>query len=182
LTLAETKDGVRLCGHEQSSKRKRERIAMCCVKTDAVPSIPPERVITTVDEVRELGFRPGSLRGRRQKGKVVVSVPEFGAEERRRLEGTIASYVSACGCGEGRGAGILTLITFVLLLAGGLIPFRDLGWKNVVLLYLALSFSTMLLGKVYGLVRARLALAKLCRELTDRRVPSMEGVSHGRGV
>ena len=155
---------------------------MCCGKTSAEPSIPPERVIATLDELRELGSRPGSLRGRRPKGKVVVGVPELGAEERSRLESKIASYVSACGCGEGRVAGILTLIAFALLLAAGVIPLRDLGWKNVILLYLALSFSTMLVGKVYGLVRARLALVKLCRELTDRRVPSLEGVPHGRSV
>ncbi len=152
---------------------------VCCAET----SIPSERVISTLAEVCELGDNPGALRERRRrKGTVVVRVPELGTEGCRRLEGEIASYVSACGCGQGRVAGIVTLITSVLLVVTGVVPLRELGVRNAVFLYFALSFTTMLIGKMYGLLHARMALVRLCRDLTNRNTPSPKEVTYGSNL
>jgi hypothetical protein len=153
---------------------------MCCAKETADLTRPPERVITTLAEVRALAGELRSLRRRRQE--VLVQVPELGAEERHRLQAEIGSYATACGCGQGRVAGILTLVAFILLLATGAIPWRELGVGKVLLLYFGTSLLIMLIGKLYGLVRARLALVKLCRELADRRLPSLKGLSHGSSL
>ena len=144
--------------------------------------VPPERVIATLADVLEVGRNPRVLRGRRPRAKVVVQVPELTSEERRRLEGEIANYATACGCGQGRTAGILTLLVFALLLITGVVPYAELGWRNVFLLYLALSFATMLVGKVYGLLQARSALVTLCRELAARIQLSPGGLSHGTSM
>ena len=153
---------------------------MCCAKANDHESRAERLVVSTLDDVRGLGRNPRSLRRRRDE--VSIEVPELGPGERQRLRAEIANYATACGCGQGRVAGILTLLAYVLLLAIGAIPWRELGIRRVLVLYVAVSFGGMLIGKLYGRVRARLSLARVCRDLTDGSTRALEGMSHGSSV
>jgi hypothetical protein len=44
------------------------------------------------------------------------------------------------------------------------------------------SFGGMLIGKLYGRVRARLSLARLCRDLAGGSPRALEGMSHGSSL
>ena len=152
---------------------------MCCAKATH-QEMTERRVISTLDEVRDLGRNPRPLR--RVRGEVSIEVPELGPTDRQRLRVEIADYATACGCGQGRVAGILTLLAYVVLLATGVIPWRELGVRRVLLLYVVASFAGMLIGKLYGRIRARLSLARLCRDLTDGSTRALEGMSHGSSL
>jgi hypothetical protein len=153
---------------------------MCCAGTKDQERRDERRVISTLDEVRDLGRNPRLLRRRRDE--VSIEVPELGREERLRLRSEIANYATACGCGQGRVAGMLTLLAYVVLLVTGVIPWRELGVRRVLLLYVAVSFGGMLIGKLYGRVRARLSLARLCRDLAGGSPRTLEGMSHGSSL
>lgn len=56
----------------------------------------------------------------------------------------------------------------MILFVAGFVSIEELGWKKAVLYYVVISAFAMFLGKMYGLVRARISLAKLAGRLATQ--------------
>ncbi len=118
-----------------------------------------EIVITHPSEIRGLAKDVGFF-GNPAK-TIKVELPANSSEENEKLEQEIMRHYSACGCSQGKITGIATLVIYLLLVLTGILSVSKIGFWNVVWLYLACSFATMLVGKLYGLWRARRELLRL---------------------
>jgi hypothetical protein len=94
-----------------------------------------------------------------------VRFPSLDDEGNAALLRRMSVYAGACGCHQGRVAGIATLGTYSLLLLSGVISIHALGLMRVVLLYFLVSFVVMFIGKLVGLSNARRGLRSLADEL-----------------
>jgi len=102
-----------------------------------------------------------------QRKKVHVAIAALSVEQNEHLEQQVNEYYSACGCAQGRTAGVITFIVYFILVFSGIISFYELGILRTILLYFLCSFITMLIAKIYGQRQARTALLKLAgRQLT----------------
>lgn len=81
------------------------------------------------------------------------------------IRGKILLYFGACGCHQGRVAGVFAFIAYSALVLSGVISVHVLGVWRVVLLYFAVSFAVMLVGKLIGLRNARHSLRRLADEI-----------------
>jgi hypothetical protein len=94
-----------------------------------------------------------------------VRFPSLDDEANAALLRRMSVYFGACGCHQGRAAGIATLGTYSLLVLSGVISIHALGLLRVVLLYFFVSFVVMFIGKLVGLSNARRGLRSLAAEL-----------------
>ncbi len=109
---------------------------------------------------------------------IILGLPGMDAEESRRWQSVINTQLSACGCTEGAVfliAGVLGYIAFLVL-------FRAeepwLGWSTVGV-GIAIAAGASLTGKLAGLIRARVRLARAIRhlEVVTGAVPSAPGAA-----
>ena len=94
-----------------------------------------------------------------------VRFPSLDDEANAALLRRMSVYFGACGCHQGRAAGIATLGTYSLFVLSGVISIHALGLLRVVLLYFFVSFVVMFIGKLVGLSNARRGLRSLAAEL-----------------
>jgi hypothetical protein len=145
---------------------------MCCGKSN-VPAAgappAPTAIVSTAADVRALISDLGLFTLRRRK--ITVRIPGLATERQKQLELEIARHYAVCGCEQGRVTGVLTLLAYVILLATGVIPFRELGLGRTIGYYFLCSFITMLGGKIYGLWQARHSLAQLAGRLPQSPTP-----------
>lgn len=123
-----------------------------------------ERIIESIDEIKRIASEI-NLFSAGKKGRIKVQLPLFTEEENVQIGHKIEKYYSACGCGQGRITGIITLGIFVVLILTGIISLVQLGIWNTIWLYFGCSMVTMFFGKLYGLRKARLSLIALADEL-----------------
>ncbi|MBK6266070.1 hypothetical protein JKA74_13585 [Marivirga sp. S37H4] len=122
-----------------------------------------EIIITDLAEIKGVAKEISLFTTRRKN--ILIRIPHLTEEENSQLEAKVTKHYSACGCGQGRISGVITLVGYVLLVLTGIISIYELGVLNTILLYFACSIVTMLIGKIYGLWNARKALLKLVNEL-----------------
>ena len=91
--------------------------------------------------------------------------PSLDDEANAVLLRRMSVYVGACGCHQGRAAGIATLAIYGALVLTGVISIHALGLLRVLLLYFVVSFVVMFIGKLVGLSNARRGLRSLADEL-----------------
>jgi hypothetical protein len=97
--------------------------------------------------------------------QLVVRMPGLDTGANDDLARRIRAHFGACGCHQGRVAGMFTFVAYLGLVLTGVISVHALGLWRVVGLYFAVSFVVMFVGKVIGLRNARQALRRLAREL-----------------
>jgi hypothetical protein len=119
-----------------------------------------ELVLARVEDLESL--RWNLQHRRRRKVRVLLSPPLDVKEVRRAaLERRINRLLAACGCKEGAVAGLLYLILVPTLVMGALIPHSIVNWTVAALGFVA----TMVVGKLAGLIVARLRLLLTLREI-----------------
>lgn len=123
-------------------------------------------VARTITDAREIGdlAREVSLLSPR-KGTIAVALAGLSEAENEALAATITRHYTACGCGQGRVAGIVTLVGYVTLALTGIISVRALGAWKTILLYFACASVAMIVGKVFALRNARRSLIALSEQL-----------------
>lgn len=94
-----------------------------------------------------------------------VRFPALDDEANATLRSRMSTYFGACGCHQGRIAGVATLIGYLVLVVTGVISVRALGLQRVVLAYFLVSFVVMFIGKLIGLSNARRGLQALADDL-----------------
>lgn len=95
-------------------------------------------------------------------------------QDNANLQQQVTKYYKACGCSEGRVIGIFTLLGFVVLVLSGVVSVRELGIAKTLLLYFLTSFTTMLIGKIFGLWQARQQLTKLATDVENNLFTNFE--------
>lgn len=128
--------------------------------------MPTDYLISSAKDIRSL-IPDISLFGERKK-KIAVHFAQFSEFENKELEKKIRSLYQACGCAQGRVAGIFTLLAYMIPFVAGFVSLKELGWTRTILYYFAVSAVTMFIGKIYGLFKARIQLARLARELESQ--------------
>lgn len=122
-----------------------------------------ELIITAPRDIRAIA-KDMSL-WRIDRRTLSVRMPGLGEDANEDLRRRIALHYGACGCHQGRVAGFASVGLYALLLISGVISVQALGIWRVVLLYFAISFVVMFIGKLIGLNNARSALRRLADEL-----------------
>lgn len=119
--------------------------------------------LTAPDQIEELAGDIGLFGSR--KRDVRVALASLSADENRALEATIKRHYSACGCGQGRISGVITLLGYLTLVFTGVISVKALGIGKTILLYFACAAVAMVVGKAFALRNARQSLRTLSRQL-----------------
>ncbi|MEP7266278.1 MAG: hypothetical protein ABI844_01535 [Saprospiraceae bacterium] len=99
-----------------------------------------------------------------------VKLDSLDESENKILEEKIKKYYGVCGCGEGKTAGVVTLIIFLALLCSGLISIKVLGIAKTIGLYFLIAFINMFFSKVYTILNARKRLNKLVQEVQFKTI------------
>lgn len=122
-----------------------------------------ELIVSDTSGIRALARQISIWRVERRT--LSVRFPALDDEANAALLRRMSVYAGACGCHQGRVAGIATLATYSLLVLAGVISIHALGLMRVVLLYFFVSFVVMFIGKLVGLANARRGLRSLADEL-----------------
>ncbi len=108
-----------------------------------------------------------------KKYEVSVQIDNLTIQENKMIEDKVKKYYGVCGCGEGKVAGIFTLIIFITLLATGVISIKIVGIGRTIGLYFLIALITMLISKIYALLRARTRLTDLVLETRNKLLPNI---------
>ena len=119
--------------------------------------------IEKASDVRLLAKKMSMFRINR--GTIHVQVPFLPEEENKLLQKEITKHYGACGCSQGRMAGMITFVGYALLVATGIISIYRLGIWYTLLGYFLASFVTMLVAKSYALRNARKSLERIAQQL-----------------
>ena len=128
--------------------------------------MPTDYHISSAQDIRSL--IPDISLFRERKKKIAVHFAQLSEFENKELEKKIKAHYQACGCGQGRVAGIFTLLAYMMPFVAGFVSVKALGWPRTILYYFAISAVTMFIGKIYGLFKARIQLARLADELASQ--------------
>ena len=122
---------------------------------------PPDPPIT-VNSAAEIGKLASDIKlfGSRKR-EIRVQLAGLSEAENKALEMTISRHYSACGCGQGRISGVITLVGYLTLVITGVISVRSLGIGKTILLYFACATVAMIIGKAFGLWNARRSIIAL---------------------
>lgn len=104
----------------------------------------------------------------RRYKKIYIQFNWLSREDNLAIEQEINKHYKACGCTQGRITGIITFISYLVLLITGVISIQNLGLWKTIWIYLILAVIAMLIGKAYGLLRARKSLRQLINSLSNR--------------
>lgn len=127
-----------------------------------------ELIISEVAEIRKIARKINFFNLPREKIK--MHLPLLTESENEQLEKIVQKHYGACGCGQGRIAGMFTLAGFVLLLCTGVVSIVQLGIWKTLLYYFLVSMLTMLIAKGYGIVQARKSLLRLADDLEQKKL------------
>lgn len=119
-------------------------------------------VISDQETLTRIRRHTGRFMGRGAYRHIEVALP---VAQREHFGRRINKHYRACGCLEG---GILVLLTIATLLAWNLIRSNppEYGWGDLPLDF-GVVLSAGVIGKVFGIVRAHLALGGTLRELAS---------------
>lgn len=138
-----------------------------------------ELLITDSNGIRLMAEQLSPWRADRRK--LAVRLPTLNARANEHLLARLQVHYGACGCGQGRLAGLLALAAFVLLVVTGAVSIHDGGIGKLIVLYFVLSFATMSIVKVFSIHGARQKLRLLADELDRLESPQL-GEAHGAAV
>lgn len=116
--------------------------------------------ITDASQLAELVARRGLFSPSQQ---VVLELRGLPGAERERWEVLLNRRLSACGCGDGAILMILSLAGYAAYLVFG--PGEAPGFWAAAGIGLAIAMVATLVGKIAGLVRARMLLTRAIRNL-----------------
>ena len=131
-------------------------------------SMQPQVKITRIDELEELvqWKRLFSL-----PSPVNLEFPNVSQEQSRHLQSKVDRYLTACGCHEGKIGILVASVLFVIHLLAYPASHHPSGWSEVGL-GLSVVFLGALVGKVFGLLRARILLRKSVHEFRRSLQPA----------
>ena len=135
-----------------------------------------ELLITDANGIRLIAEQLSPWRVDRRK--LAVRLPSLDEEANENLLARLQVHYGACGCGQGRLAGLLALAAFALLVVTGVVSIHDWGIGKLIVLYFMLSFAVMSVVKVFSMNGARKKLRLLADEL-ERRESKQVRNAHG---
>jgi hypothetical protein len=122
-------------------------------------------IVNDLSQLREVATLRGMLT---VSPSVVLDLPDIDKEESSRWQSLINRLLSACGCAEGA----VFLIVAILGYFGFLAIFRPeqpwLTWSTVGIAF-GVAVGASLIGKLTGLIRARVLLGIAIRHLEARQ-------------
>jgi len=120
-------------------------------------------IIEKASDVRQLAKRMSMFRVNR--GTINVQIPYLPEEENEELQKEITKHYGACGCSQGRIAGIVTFVGYTLMVVTGIISIYRLGIWKTLLGYFMVSFVSMLVVKSFAIRNARKSLEGIASQL-----------------
>ncbi len=129
-------------------------------KTTKITRHPKEKtIIYTLDQIRALA-KEISLFNIKKKD-LEVKFDHFPTDVNDSIQKRVMASYGACGCSQGRSAGMIVFIVYIIIVLSGFISLSEIGIINTILIYFVFSFIAMFFGKLYGLHRAKYALCYL---------------------
>ena len=99
--------------------------------------------------------------------KIELNLPGLTPDEKRQYQSLISNYTAVCGCEEGKILLVTLVAGYIIYLYSRTGGFTGAGWTEF-----AIGFSMACLGavmgKAYGLIRARLKLRTIVADLCLR--------------
>ena len=125
-----------------------------------------EIVISEIDGLKSL-LKEVNIWG--NKSKIIkVNLPSLSETENIYIESKANEFYGTCGCQQGRVAGILTFLGYILLVITGIISFSRLGIFKTIGLYFLISFFTMSVAKFFKLRQAKYSFAKEINKIENK--------------
>ena len=124
-------------------------------------AISESRIVGTIEDLEALAERGSQLASWE---RIELQLSELSEEENYTYQEIINSHLTACGCGEGKLTLGILVAAYVLYLSYRPEGFHDLGWVAYGIGF-ALACLGAMIGKVYGLTKARRRLVAAVGEL-----------------
>lgn len=124
-------------------------------------------IVTSAEEIAGLARHVGLFA--KHNRNIRVDLGGLTPAENKALEADIIKHYSACGCGQGRISGIITLIGYLALVLTGVISVKTLGIGKTILLYFACATVAMIVGKAFALSKARRSLIALSEQFQTQK-------------
>jgi hypothetical protein len=93
------------------------------------------------------------------------AIPDLPASSNREASQLMSKYRDACGCFEGQVLMAITLISCIIHYFAGGRGISGFGLKDFAL-YIALFLGSALLGKMFGMLSARIRMVSVIRRMT----------------
>lgn len=121
-------------------------------------------VVNSVDDIRELA-KGINLLSTGKVRPVVMDITELDENQNREMGEKLQELYSACGCEQGRTSGAFALVAYLAFIISGIIPMEKIGMQKTILYFVIFAAISMLLGKVYGIMKGRKAILNLADEI-----------------
>ncbi len=125
--------------------------------------------ISSVEEIRLL-TKGINLLSTGKVRPVTVNISKLSEQENRDISEKLQELYSACGCEQGRTSGAFALVLYLALVISGIVPMEEIGMKKTALYFVILASISMLIGKVYGIMKGRKAILKLADDVDEKLV------------
>lgn len=122
-----------------------------------------EIIITSTDDLLNIKQQSPLLK-RPRRMRFSLQLPHLSIEERNHYEKKLTKIYSACGCESGAALGLISLITFILIVS----TYNAVQWNWILILYGMGIFSLgVFIGKVTGLTITNIRKKRLIKMITN---------------
>ncbi len=126
-------------------------------------------IITSVEEIRLL-TKGINLLSTGKVRLVTVDITNLSEIENKEVSEKLQELYSACGCEQGRTSGAFALVAYLALVISGVVPMEEIGMMKTAIYFVIFASISMLIGKIYGIIKGRKAILKLADEVDNMLV------------